>query len=357
MKFLIVKTSAIGDVLHAFPIIDYLMQRFPSAHIDWVVEKASYPLLQSHPSIHRAFLIDTKKWRRSLLSKKTWQEIREFRKALRKTTYDAVFDLQGNCKSALMTWFARSKDKVGFGWHSVAEKPNLFVTRLRFDVAKDQNVRLRYLALLQQYFKDQTLDGFCDQKVELRIQQEEIHQLLAILQLPTFKQRPCLMVAFGSRWPNKRLDQKILEDFLTRIAACFKTSFLFIYADEKEQEEAYLLQKAFASHSASVGMLSLPLLQRALASVDGLIAMDSAVLHLGAAAGVPTFSVFGPSSAAHYKPIGERHRAFSGQCPYGQTFITRCPKLRTCSTGACMQGVSAHELFESFREFWQALQN
>ncbi len=92
-------------------------------------------------------------------------------------------------------------------------------------------------------------------------------------------------------------------------------------------------------------LLSLSLLQNWMRSMDLVIAMDSLPLHLAAEANVPTFSVFGPSFAAKYSPMGSKHVSIQGVCPYGQVFAKRCSILRTCKTGACMKNITAEQLF------------
>jgi heptosyltransferase-1 len=83
--------------------------------------------------------------------------------------------------------------------------------------------------------------------------------------------------------------------------------------------------------------------------MDCVIAMDSAALHLCGTTLTPSFSVFGPSAASIYKPLGSQHTHVQGFCPYKQEFIQRCPLLRTCKTGACIKNLQAEELFQHFR--------
>lgn len=132
-SILIVKTSAIGDVIQTFFALEYLQKQFPDAKIDWVAEESIAPLLRAHPMIHRVITIRSKAWAKTLFSKQMWREFFAFFKGLRGTSYDVLFDLQGNGKSALVTLCAKAQEKVGFGRKSVREKCNLLATRRRFD--------------------------------------------------------------------------------------------------------------------------------------------------------------------------------------------------------------------------------
>jgi heptosyltransferase-1 len=339
-SFLVIKTSAIGDIIHALPVVDYLRQKIPGAKIDWVAEPAGSGLLAAHPHIRRVMRIDTKRWRKNLWRGVTWQEMAQFRQELASVTYDLVFDLQGNTKSALITALARGKEKVGFGWNSVAEKPNLLATHRRIEVPDHLPVVSRYLSLVQTYFKDP--QPFSPQELQLKLTAEETKRLQALDPFP----RPRYMVAFGSHWRNKTLSEEVLTGFLRRLDAFF----VFVWGNEKEKNIADQLHTTFANRSITVGSLTLPLWQAMMREMDLVIAMDSAALHLCATTNTPSFSLFGPTQAAVFKPLGHQHGYLQGKCPYGREFVRRCPILRTCPTGACMRNLSADEIFHAFKK-------
>ncbi len=345
-SFLIVKTSAIGDVIQSFPVVSYLRDRFPDARIDWIIEKGCYDLISAHPLLNHIYSVDTKHWRKSLYCPQTWSSIREFYRDLAKHRYDAVFDLQGNSKSALITLMAKAHDKVGFGFGSVPEKPNLLATTKRFAVPDNVNARFRYLSLVQSYFQDASP---CEEKkVLLNIDQTGRERIEKILSHPYLDKKNLYMVSFGSRWPNKRFNEQTLIEFIKLIDLQRRPGWIFIWGNEEERKLAEDLQSVFFERSMAVGNLSLPLWQVLMSKMQLVIATDSAGLHLAGAAGVPSFSVFGPSSAQVYKPMGDKHVAFQGNCPYGIRFEKRCPKLRTCETGACIRSLIANDLFAEF---------
>ncbi len=332
--FLIIKTSALGDVVHTIPVLQYLRARFPEARIDWVVEKASVDFLSAQNLVDHVIPVDTRSWRKG----NAWSGMRAFYRTLRSVEYDAVFDLQGNCKSALMTLCARAKDKVGFGWRSVPEKPNLFVTNKRFEVPDGISVRARYLHIVQNYFKDEKI----------------FHP--EVLAVGGEKQKK-LMVCFGSKWPNKQLSVKTWIAFLQRVRDETGLGFVFVWGDAAEKGIAEELQRAFPSMSETLGGMTLVEWQQKMDQMAAVIAVDSVGLHLCSMTSTPSFSVFGPSSAAVFKPEGERHGAFQGACPYGIGFAQRCPKLRTCPTGACLKALDEQRLFDAFVTWWQVNQN
>lgn len=349
-SILIVKTSSIGDVIHTFPVLDYLRQRFPDARIDWVVEKSCADLLRAHPRLDHVQVVDTRVWRKALTSAKTRQEIAQFIKELRQTKYDLLIDLQGNSKSALITLFAKAQAKVGFDWKSVPEKPNLLVTTHKYFVPPHLSIRKRYLHLAQSHFHD--VDESAILPVELKITDEEQDRLQKILQEPSIAKGMRLMVCFGSKWKNKRLKEETLVELLKQIKLSYHANFVFIWADAEEKRIADAFHAFFPGNSSSVGRLSLNLWQALMTKMQGVLAVDSAALHLCGTTATPSFSIFGPSAASLYKPEGSRHVAYQGSCPYGRTFIKRCALLRSCSTGACMRDLDPEELFQSFSSWW-----
>ena len=106
-RILLVKLSSLGDVVHALPVVQDILAALPDAQIDWVVEKAFAPVLAVHPGLHRIIPCEIRRWRKSPLSAVTRQQWNAFKADLRQTEYDAVIDLQGLTKSAIVARMAR----------------------------------------------------------------------------------------------------------------------------------------------------------------------------------------------------------------------------------------------------------
>jgi heptosyltransferase-1 len=350
-SILIVKTSALGDIVHTYPVVDYLRKKFPKAQIDWVVEAPFADLVRAHPRVNHVLTIATKSWRKKLFNRETLQAIRAFRKQLRRQNYDVVFDLQGNIKSGLIVSQARSRIKVGFGKESVPEWPNMLFTNTRFNPSARGNIREDYLSLVTSFFGD-PLPNEGDQ-VKLNISQEQQSILDAIMRTNASYGGPTVLVCPGSAWRNKQLTAETLTNFLSLIQSFLGCNFLFVWGSPDEKCVAEKLQAKFIDCSQIVDKLSLSMLQNIMDMSDLVIAMDSLPLHLAGTTKTPSFSVFGASSALKYKPLGEKHFAYQGSCPYGRTFVKRCPILRTCPTGACIRDLAAVEIFEAFKQWWK----
>lgn len=347
MRILIVKTSAFGDIVQSFPVLDYLKQRFPKAEIDWVVEEQCAELVRSHPSVSRTIVVNTREGRKApwLL----FSQLRSFRKELRSYQYDCVFDLQGNTKSAFLTMQAKGKCKVGFGLKTVREWPNIVATNRRFNPPLGMNARAEYLYLAQRYCKDrQPFPSTGGVSLKIPSKQEKLVQ--TILSNPICANRKKVVVCPGSAWPNKQLTEEALTRFLERVQAHLHCCFLLVWGTDNERELAQNLHSQFPNDSIIIDRMPLSSLQNLMYQSDLVIAMDSLPLHLAGTTKTPTFSVFGASSANKYQPQGPQHHALQGTCPYGRTFERRCPVLRTCPTGLCIRGLSGDEVFAAFKK-------
>ncbi len=109
MKILLVKLSSLGDVVHTLPVVQDILTAHPDALIDWVVEKSFAPLLSPllGAGLRRVIPCELRRWRKSPLTAATRAEWKIFKSQLQTEHYDAVIDLQGLTKSALVARLAR----------------------------------------------------------------------------------------------------------------------------------------------------------------------------------------------------------------------------------------------------------
>ena len=106
VRVLIVKLSSLGDVVHAMPVVHDIRQAHPGARIDWVVEPGFAPLVRRVDGVHAAIECALRRWRTAWWTAEVRHEWRAFREALTAQRYDAVIDLQGLTKSAVIARLA-----------------------------------------------------------------------------------------------------------------------------------------------------------------------------------------------------------------------------------------------------------
>lgn len=109
MRVLIVKLSSLGDVVHAMPVVHDLRRARPGVQVDWVVEPGFAPLVRRVQGVHEVIECAQRRWRKAWWTSAVRAEWRAFRTRLAAESYDAVIDLQGLTKSALVARLARGR--------------------------------------------------------------------------------------------------------------------------------------------------------------------------------------------------------------------------------------------------------
>ncbi|MBI5346604.1 MAG: glycosyltransferase family 9 protein [Chlamydiae bacterium] len=346
MRFLIVKLSAIGDVIQSLDVIEYIHAKFKDAKIDWVCEPSSFDLLKSHPLLNEVFVYNIKELK-GFFQKSKRAQFFSFLKKYQENSYDAVFDLQGNTKSAFFTFLAKSKHKVGFGYKSVAEIPNILATNNRFEVDKNKNIRLQYLELAKRYFKD--IASFEIKRELFKISPQEKEQVFEILEnCPNSKIK--VLVCPFSKWPSKQLEPGTLIEFLRLINNKLGAYYFFPYGNDNEKNEAQKMQSHFDGFL--LPKMTLAVLEHLMSKVDLIIAVDSSLLHLSQMVDTPSFAIFGPSNAKIYEPLKKNHFSIQGPCEFGYKFEKRCKNLRSCKSIGCIKKLDPKLIFQKFLVFW-----
>lgn len=135
-RVLIVKTSSMGDVVHALPVVSDILRHFPQAQVDWLVEQPFAAIPQLHPGVRRVIPMAWRKWRQHLGQPATWRAMGALRTELRRETYDVVLDLQGLLKSAAWARQARGP-VVGYDAASAREGAASFLYWRKSAVPRD----------------------------------------------------------------------------------------------------------------------------------------------------------------------------------------------------------------------------
>jgi heptosyltransferase I len=135
-QILIVKTSSMGDVVHALPAVSDMLAARPGLAVDWLVEKAFADIPRLHPGVRRVLPLSWRKWRKRLHDAQVRSELWGLRAQLREVRYDLVLDLQGLMKSALWGLQARGA-LAGYDRRSAREPFAAGLYRLRARVPRE----------------------------------------------------------------------------------------------------------------------------------------------------------------------------------------------------------------------------
>lgn len=277
-RILIVKTSSLGDVVHALPVVDDVLAQRPGSEIDWVAEEAFADLPRLHPGVRRTLPVAIRRWRRSAWVAGTRGEIQRFTTALRAERYDCVLDLQGLLKSAWIALRARGT-RCGLDWASAREPLASLAYQRRFRVARDRHAidRNRELAAAALGY---ALPG--PPRVALR--------------LPAPAGRPagpyvvCLHATSAERklWPEPAWRELL--------AALGRAGLHALLPWGAPPEHARALRIAAGFERATVlPRTPLPALASLLAGAEVVVGVDTGLAHLAAAVGAPVIGIYAAS--------------------------------------------------------------
>uniref|UniRef100_UPI00257DE078 glycosyltransferase family 9 protein n=1 Tax=Thauera sp. TaxID=1905334 RepID=UPI00257DE078 len=117
-RLLIVRTSAIGDVVFASPFAAAVKRTWPQAHVAWLVEPGIHELLAADPCIDELILWPKGEWKQLWQARRfgeLFRRIRAFRALLRAKRFDTAIDMQSLLKSGLLTWLSGAPRRIGLG--------------------------------------------------------------------------------------------------------------------------------------------------------------------------------------------------------------------------------------------------
>src|SRR5438477_6661505 len=113
-RILIIKPSAIGDVVHTLPILNLLRRRWPNAHIAWLVTPTCAGLLEGHPQLSKVIRFERRRLAHSWWNPAAAADLFGLTRELRRGEFDLVVDLQGLFRSGWLTFATRAPLRVGF---------------------------------------------------------------------------------------------------------------------------------------------------------------------------------------------------------------------------------------------------
>ena len=281
MRVLIVKTSSMGDVVHALPMVSDIARAFPHVRIDWVVEEAFADIPRLHPAVTRVVPVALRRWRQQLLSPVTWRQMLDARRALRQTRYHTIIDCQGLVKSALVAWSARGP-VTGFSFASAREPMAALFYRRKVTIdywsmhAVDRNRRIGAAAL---GYPLDTKEQFC---LRLRVAQMGAEDPLA-------GSRTVLLLTNASRssklWPDEHWSA--LEHALARQGMVSLLAWGSLAEQQASVQRAARMQSARVLPRSSVAQIAVLAAKASL-----VVGLDTGLTHLAAAVGAPTVGIF-----------------------------------------------------------------
>lgn len=337
MRVLIVKTSSLGDVLHTLPAVTDAVAAIKDIRFDWVVEEAFTEIPGWHPAVDRVIPVATRRWRRQMGRSPIGSELGHFRAMLKARSYDCVIDAQGLLKSAVMTRMARGR-RCGLDRHSAREPFLGFAYQQRFNVPKAMHAIDRVRHLFSQalgYALPQS-----DPQFGLGLSMRE----------NVTSSVPYMVFLHGTRWASKRWPVSHWQS-LTQLANGDGYRVYLPWGNRAEQQRAHCIA-ASNKDAQAVPRAALAGLARLLAGAQAAVAVDTGLVHLAAALGVPSVSLYGATSPALTGTRGAGQIQLSADYPCVPCLKRHCSQVSSRRSG---QGVCYASLTPD--RVWQAVQD
>jgi 3-deoxy-D-manno-octulosonic-acid transferase/heptosyltransferase-1 len=332
VNILIVKLSAIGDVIHTLPSLAALRRLYPDAHITWVVEEAAAELVKNHPYLDAVLISRRKSWPKDIQKGKILKPLFDMHsliKELRRRRYDLVIDFHGLFKSSIIVLLSLGKRKLGYD--SLQELSGLFLNE---KIPEDMNIHAvdRYLDFLR--YLGAKIDN-----VEFILPPNNDAEARVRLLMNKNKLDDKKFIAINpvAYWKTKLWDNEKFAHLADLTNNKLKMKIVFT-GSEKESIEG--ITSRMTTEGINLGgqtsLLDLAYLYK---KAQMVITTDSGPMHLAAAVGTPVIALFGPTDPARTGPYGKGHTIITAQLPCSPCF------LKKCSTRKCMEDILSEQVF------------
>ena len=321
-RILIIKPSAIGDVVHTLPVLAMLRKRWPAAHIAWLVTPACSGLLEGHPLLDEVILFDRRGYAKSWRDLATAWRFFGFQRSLRQRNFDLVIDLQGLFRSGWLAWQTRAPMRVGFA--NAREFAPIFYTH-RIDVGgPDQHAVSRYLKLAAAMGCDVSEVTF-----PLHVTDEDRRHVEKLIDgVGRFA-----VLLPGANWPTKRWP---IERFAALVGP-LRERFGLATVVAGGPDDVKLGDTILPSPQPSpwkgegargainlAGRTSLRQLVALLERAELVIANDSGPMHIAAALGRPLIAIFGPTNPIRTGPYNRLDTVIRIEIPCSPCYSRKC---------------------------------
>jgi lipopolysaccharide heptosyltransferase I len=342
-KILIVKLSAIGDVIQTLPLLAALRREFPGARIDWLVEEEAAGLLEGHPQIDRLLVSRRKSWLRNIRKpgkfSATAGQIFGFLRELRQTEYDWVLDNHGVLKSGILVGLCRGRRKIGFrAAAGIADEGSYLFTRERYrSLPIERHALERYLDLAAQLGVPTAGVPF-----EYPVSPESLEAARGLLGGEGAGSRFLAVIHPLAKWDTK---QWAPEKF-ARLADGLAERGGRVVISGSPGDAAGVRRILERSRNPArvlnlTGRTDLKTLAALFSLADVVITPDTGPMHLAAAVKAPLVALFGPTAPWRTGPYGEGAAVLRRALPCSPCFRKKCP------TGECLERIGVEEVLSA----------
>ncbi len=344
-KVLILRLSAIGDVLRTLPAVKALKEYYPSSSVTWIVEEPSKTLLESQPEIDEVILFPRKRWTCGMKSARrmwrTFWEMGRFVLDLRRRKFDLVLDFHGLLKSGLLSFLSGSPKRVGYDRKSSKEFNFLF-SNVRVKLPKEKISRFqRNFKLLEG--AGLAVENF-DSKLHIPSEDKKyVESFFNKFHAPVKK--PYIVIHPGTspktiykRWMFDQYAQ--LADRLIRelngmvIFTWGPGEREWVETIQKEMKETSIL----GPHTESLTQLG-----EIFGRCDLYIGGDTGPMHIASLMGIPVVVIYGPTDPIVNEPFGKHKKVRK------EVGCNPC-RNRSCKELDCLKMITVDDVFKATKE-------
>ena len=347
-KFLILRLSAVGDVIRTLPAVKALKENHSSSEIAWIVEEPSRTLLESQPEIDKVILFPRKRWAEGLKSPRriwrTFREMGEFILNLRRQKFDVALDFHGILKSGLLSFLSGAPKRIGFDRRSSKEGNSLF-SNLKVNLPQERISRFhRNLALLRGIGLE-----IKNYNPGLHVPSEDREYVDSFFSsLTPFPKGPWIAIHPGTsaktsfkRWMPDRYSQladRLIHELQATVIFTWGPGELILVEN---------IQKGM-KESSIVGPTTQSLTQLAevLRRCNLYIGGDTGPMYIASLVGIPLVVVYGPTDPILYEPFG-LHRKVMKEVGCNPCYPYR---KRSCNKIDCLRAIGVKDVFEAAKE-------
>jgi len=368
-NILLIKLSALGDVVHSFPLLNKLRRRYPKARIDWLVASDLAELLRPNPAIANVIEFPREEWSTPWRAA-PYVSAARLVAVLRAARYDLVLDLQGQLRSAAFAFAAGAPVRIGFDrpradrWKTLtrnipdeAKKHAWQGAREGSFLAYTHHIALPTLDLhpVDRYLGVAPLLGLDDAAPDFSfpVPQEATTRIDALLDYYDVGNSRLVALAPGTNWDTKQWRR---EGF-AEVARHFKQKGFAVILIGSQSERALCEEIAELAPGAVnlAGETTLSELAALIRRATICVTNDSGPMHLAAALDRPVISIFGPTDPVWAGPYRRDGAVLRAELPCSPCYLR---ELSRCTHGhACMQNVTATAVIERVESIVAKLPN
>jgi len=308
MRIVLVRLSALGDIVHTWPLAVAIRAARPRAHLTWIVEEPLAPLVKGHPAVDAVLTVDTGRWRKQPFSSRTRAEVAAFKSRVHELQPDLSIDPQGTLKSGLITRWCKAPRRVGLArpWRREA------VAGLAYTETLPGSSGQRHVIATNMEFV-RSVGG----EPPARPTQPDGRWLLGGVRPDDSNSRgnDYSVILPGAGQPEKILSAAILADTSRFLVSSGMDVVVAWGPSERDRAEEIVKLGGAGVHLAPpTDLIELTAL---LGSAAVVVGGDTGPVHLAASLGVPTLGVFLTTDPERNGPAGERVGVVSGAAPGG----------------------------------------